>query len=137
MRRHFVLPMMLMMPLCSVQAQSPAEQAAAEADLEWLHLIDAANYQAAWLSAGKAMQSARPETEFAQTIGRTRAPFGPVRLRTLRHADFTERLPGAPDGQYVIAQYSTGFTHKADAVETVIASLEADGQWHVSGYFIR
>jgi hypothetical protein len=52
-------------------------------------------------------------------------------------AQFTRTLPGAPDGDYVVIQYRTRFEHKAAAVETVPPMRDADGQWRVSGYFIR
>ena len=46
-------------------------------------------------------------------------------------------LPGAPDGEYVVFQFSTAFEHKRAAVETVTPMMDADGQWRVSGYFVR
>ncbi|MDD5138124.1 MAG: DUF4019 domain-containing protein, partial [Candidatus Omnitrophica bacterium] len=45
-------------------------------------------------------------------------------------------LPGAPDGEYVIVQFDTTFENKKSSVESVTMSLEADGRWRVSGYFI-
>jgi hypothetical protein len=46
-------------------------------------------------------------------------------------------LPGAPDGQYVVIQFETSFENKHNAVETVTPMLEPNGQWRVSGYYIR
>jgi hypothetical protein len=46
-------------------------------------------------------------------------------------------MPGAPDGEYVVIQYQTTFEHKNSAVETVTPMLDNDGQWRVSGYYIR
>jgi hypothetical protein len=55
----------------------------------------------------------------------------------LKSATYTKSLPGAPDGEYVVIQYDTGFEHKQSAVETVTPMLDKDGKWRVSGYFIR
>lgn len=46
-------------------------------------------------------------------------------------------LPGAPDGEYVVVQFETSFTNKKAAAETVTPMLENDGQWRVSGYYIK
>ncbi len=46
-------------------------------------------------------------------------------------------LPGAPDGEYVVIQYRSEFENKSNAVETVTPMRDADGEFRVSGYFIR
>ena len=45
--------------------------------------------------------------------------------------------PGAPDGEYVVIQYEASFENKASAVETITPMLDKDGQWRVSGYFMK
>jgi len=50
---------------------------------------------------------------------------------------YSKTLPGAPDGEYVVVQYQTIFTHKKEAVETVVSAREKDGSWKMSGYFIK
>ncbi len=57
--------------------------------------------------------------------------------RKLKVARFYPKLPGAPDGQYVVIQYDTEFENKKSAVETITPMLEKDGTWKVSGYFIK
>ena len=57
--------------------------------------------------------------------------------RKLKSREYATSLPGAPDGQYVIIQYDTSFEHKQAAVEIITPMLGGDGQWRVSGYFIR
>ena len=42
-----------------------------------------------------------------------------------------------PDGQYVVFQFDTQFESKRAAIETVTPMLDTDGQWRVSGYFVR
>ena len=43
---------------------------------------------------------------------------------------------GAPDGEYVVLQFQADFENKAQAVETITPMLD-EGQWRVSGYYIR
>jgi hypothetical protein len=66
-----------------------------------------------------------------------RAPLGAVINRKLLSARAATELPGAPDGEYVIFQFSTTFEHKRAATETVTPMRDSDGQWRISGYFIR
>jgi DNA gyrase inhibitor GyrI len=70
-------------------------------------------------------------------LNKYRKPAGATVSRKLREARYTESLPKAPAGKYVVVQFDTVFEHKPDAVETVVEVLEADGRWEVSGYFIR
>ena len=46
-------------------------------------------------------------------------------------------LPGAPDGEYVVIQFEASFGNKRASVETVTPMLDKDGQWRVSGYYIK
>jgi hypothetical protein len=66
-----------------------------------------------------------------------RAPLGALKSRTLQSATPASTLPGAPDGQYVVIQFAASFEHKASAVQTVTPVKDADGTWHVSGYYIK
>jgi hypothetical protein len=37
----------------------------------------------------------------------------------------------------VVLQFDASFEHKASGVETVTPTKDVDGQWRVSGYFIK
>jgi predicted SnoaL-like aldol condensation-catalyzing enzyme len=68
---------------------------------------------------------------------RRRDPLGPVKSRQLLSARYERSLPGVPDGEYVVIQYATSFEKKATATATVTPMKDGDGQWRVSGYYIR
>jgi hypothetical protein len=55
----------------------------------------------------------------------------------LRSKHYTNTLPGAPDGEYVVIQYETSFENKKSAIETITPMLDEDGRWRVSGYYIK
>jgi hypothetical protein len=46
-------------------------------------------------------------------------------------------LPGAPDGEYVVIQFEASFEKKKAAVETVTPMVDEDGEWRVSGYYLK
>jgi hypothetical protein len=46
-------------------------------------------------------------------------------------------LTGAPDGQYVVIQFESSFEKKKSLIETVTPMLDQDGQWRVTGCYIK
>ena len=124
----------------SVPAATPSatpETGAEAAALVWLSLVDAGNYDQSWSSASSLFRQKISEAQWQSAASSTRVPLGALKSRTLRSATLKIASPGAPDGQYVVIQFDSSFEHKASAVETVTPVLEADGKWHVSGYYIR
>lgn len=115
------------------QAIDEAKQAATE----WLALVDAGQYKASWEQAGDSLRKSVAVAQWEQAGRAVRMPVGAFQERTLASSTYTTTLPGAPQGQYVVLQYTTRFADRANAVETVIPSREADGKWRVSGYFLK
>ena len=103
----------------------------------WLGRLDAADYSATWSTAAEAFKVAVTTQGWRQAAQAVRAPLGQLRTRGEKSATVTRTLPGAPDGLYVVFQFSTVFENKAQAVETVTAKQESDGTWKVAGYFIK
>jgi hypothetical protein len=115
-------------------ARVNAAQGAAAA---WLALTDATRYGDSWRAASGVLQAAVSEEIWAHDLQTMRSPLGKVEARTLKSAVYQKTLQGAPDGEYVVVVYETGFAHRQSAVETVTAGLEKDGVWRVAGYVIR
>jgi hypothetical protein len=114
-----------------------AEKAATQSANHWLSLIDAGNYASSWDSAAPVFKNAVLKDQWARMLQASRVPLGKVISRTVKSAVYKTSLAGAPDGEYVVIQYESSFEHKKTAIETVTPSLGSDGQWRVSGYFIK
>jgi hypothetical protein len=56
----------------------------------------------------------------------------PPALGTGQKGDFS-----APDGEYVVIQFEASFENKKSAIETVTPMLDKDGNWRVSGYYVK
>ncbi len=117
-------------------AQAPEKAAVASAEA-WLAGIDAGNYAQSWKDAAVFFQNAITEDGWSDALTKTRKPLGALKSRKLLNAESCKSLPGAPDGEYVVMQFDTSFAAKEKAVEAVTFSLEKDGTWKASGYFIR
>jgi len=122
---------------CPALAADKPEDAAQAAAESWLKLVDGANYAASWEQAAKLFKGAVKQADWKQMAAGVRSPLGKVVSRKLKSRQYQEKLPGAPDGKYVVIQYDTVFEHKAAAVETITPMADPDGAWRVSGYFIR
>jgi hypothetical protein len=131
-----VLAMVLLaaQPLAGADTPEAAAQAAA---LTWLRLLDAGDYAQSWATASEYFRNAIPRSDWVTKASRRRDPLGSVKSRQLLSARYERSLPGVPDGEYVVIQFATSFEKKATATETVTPMKDGDGQWRVSGYYIR
>jgi outer membrane protein assembly factor BamD (BamD/ComL family) len=103
----------------------------------WFASADAGLYDKTWEQAAVPFQQAVTKAEWEATLRAVRAPMGNLKNRSVVSATFVEELPGAPKGKYVVIQYASEYTKKAEAIETVIPMLGEDGTWRVSGYFVK
>lgn len=132
----FVLAAVLASPLAPAQQPDAVGNAVSAAN-HWLTLSDANDGASTWDQAAPAFRAAISKADWSEALKQTRQPFGAVKSRKVMSSEFTHSLPGAPDGEYVVIQYDTQFEHKTHAVETVVPMRDQDGNWKVSGYFVK
>lgn len=114
-----------------------AEQAAIQSAQVWLDLVDGGSYAKSWEDTAAVFKSAVSQADWEKTAQAVRAPLGRMVSRKIKSQQYATFLPAAPTGEYVVIQYDTTFENKANAVETVTPMLDKDGQWKVSGYYIK
>jgi hypothetical protein len=130
--------LMLLLAICpAVRAQQRPEQLAQQSAESWLALVDSGKYAESWQEAAPVFKAAVTKEQWQGLLRGSRDPLGKMLSRKLKSATYTTTLPGAPDGEYVVIQYESGFEHKQSAVETVTPMLDKDGKWKVSGYYIK
>jgi hypothetical protein len=113
------------------------EEAAAAVAQKWLALVDMGKYSESWREAAEYFRRAITQDQWEQLLQSVRMPLGKVISRELKTKVYQTTLPSAPDGQYVVIQFETSFENKKSAIETIIPMFENDGQWRVSGYYIK
>jgi hypothetical protein len=119
-------------------ASDPAAVAQATRAIDaWLKLVDDGDYKQSWESASSIFKNAITDDQWEQQVGAVREPMGKVVSRKLKTVHYATSLPGAPDGKYVLLKYASSFQNKKSAVETVTPMLDKNGEWHVSGYYIK
>jgi hypothetical protein len=123
--------------ICAHSFAGDAEKDALKAAEEWLALIDAGDYGSSWEAASELSKKSVTIEMWAQSIKAVRSAMGDLISRSVKSAQYATSLPGAPDGEYVVIQFSTRFANKQSAIETVTPMKDPDGKWRVSGYYIK
>lgn len=137
MKRRPLLASLLALPTLALATGTDESAQARTAAMAWLNQTDAGEHGAAWTSASAIFRNAVTLARWQQAVQGVRGPLGELRNRKEKSLMLTRTLPGAPDGQYAVIQFDTGFASKAQSVETVTTVQDADGSWRVTGYFIR
>lgn len=123
--------------LSKAQKEASTKEEAVGAAKAWLGLVDQGDYAESWKQTAEYFRKAVTQDQWLQSMTAYREPLGKVIFRTLKSSNYTEALPGAPDGKYVVILFNTSFENKKSAVETVTPMLCKDGTWRVSGYYIK
>jgi Protein of unknown function (DUF4019) len=137
MKSRVVVVALLMLTFSGFAVAQDKTKAAELASEAWLKFVDSGDYSQSWIEASSSLRAAVTEKEWEQQMTAVRQPLGALLSRKLRSAQYTTTLPGAPDGEYVVIRYDTSFANKKSAIETVTPMLDKDGQWRVSGYYIK
>ena len=127
----------LLVSVSVVEADSEKEKAAISEALQWLTEVDDGKYADSWNDAAEIFKNAVTKEQWVQTLQAVRKPLGNLISRETKNAVYKTSLPGVPDGQYVVIQFQASFENKKSAIETVTPMLDKDGNWRVSGYYIR
>ncbi len=129
----------LLVTSCSKSAQpsSGGTDEGVAAGNSWLAVVDAEQYDESWEQACAFFKGVVPKDQWVGQISGVRGPLGSVLSREVASAAYTTKLPGAPDGEYVVIEYRTKFQNKATAIETVTPMRDPDGVYRVSGYYVR
>ena len=102
---------------------------------QWLRAMDEHRYNEAWKQQAAVVREGRTEQDWIKEFSGPREALGKPVMRELKHAEFSTRLRGAPEGEYVTVIYLTKFSNIPLAEEMVLLSRE-NGQWLVGGYSI-
>jgi hypothetical protein len=118
-------------------AEESAENAAEKVARSWLALTDSGKYPESWSEVAQIFKERVTLQQWESAMQSVRTPLGKVESRKLKGAQYTKTLPGVPDGEYVVIQYDTRFEQKKSSVETITPMKDKDGQWRVSGYYMK
>ena len=131
----FALTLLFLAVTPLVLAEEKPEHAAQKPAEDWLAIVDAGDYGGSWENAASFFKTQVTKEQWTAALKQVRDKLGKTKTRTLKNATYTETVPGAPPGKYVVFDYSATYDSGTFA-ETVVTSLEKD-TWKVSGYFVK
>ena len=91
------------------QTHEQAGRAAAE---EWLALVDTGKTVESWQKLDPAFAKKVGKKKWVSGVNEIRGPLGKLSSRTLKSVEYTKELSGAPEGEYVIVQFTSSFERK-------------------------
>ena len=113
---------------------SKDDQAARDAALQWLQVVDSGNYQDA---AQMMSEDVRRSQDWPNYFTAHRAPLGGVKKRQIVDVKHASTVPGAADVRnHDIIQFKASFERKSAALEEVVLA-KMGCCWEVMGYEIR
>ena len=99
--------------------------------------MDSGQYGESWFQASSDFRGAASKEQWIHALNTVRVPLGKLLSRKLKSSTYTTTLPHARPGGYVVLQYDTDYEKAAAMLETVAVVLEKNGQWKVTGYYIK
>ena len=133
----FLLSTALLIYATTMNAEQTKDQIAIQEAESWLAIVDSEEYAHSWDNAATYFKNDVAKDQWIGSMNAYRKPLGKMIERKLNSNQYVTSLPGAPDGEYVVIQFSTVFENKKESIETITPMLDADGMWRVSGYFMK
>ncbi|MEI6422932.1 MAG: DUF4019 domain-containing protein [Lentisphaerota bacterium] len=109
-------------------------EALADADA-WLKLLDEGKLTESYDAASGFLKGKVSNDKWKTDIAEAIKPYGKIAARRNLGCMFSTRLPGMPDGDYVMLHFECVHSSGKTAVENVTMLLE-DGKWKAAGYYI-
>lgn len=137
MRRLLFLLLMFPVFAFTQEVYSDNEKDAIKAANDFVVQLDNKQYLENWQATGVLFRNAIKSEDWEATISGVREPLGGLIEREVKSVEYLTEIPGAPDGEYVIIQFTSSFENKKTTTETVTPTKEEDGIWRVVGYYIK
>lgn len=126
---------LLFLSLSLLIGQDKPEQAAQKPLEDWLALVDAADYGASWDHAADSFKAQVTKQQWTDAVKEVRDKTGKCKSRSLKSATYTQDVPGAPKGEYVIFEY--GAIYDSGAFTETAVAVQEKAAWKVGGYFVK
>lgn len=132
-----VLSTTMVVNIALAGANADKEAKAIESGRQWLAQCDQAKYGDSWEQAATYFKNAVKKDQWEQMAAAVRKPLGKVVKRDVKSQTYQTTAPGAPDGEYVVIQFSTTFENKKESTETLTMMMDNNRGWRAAGYFVK
>jgi len=130
-----MLTIMLTAPV-GAEPSSP-DRLSTQKALSFLELVDQGRYDDAWLSTSTLFQNLNNQDQWQSRQQAIRAGYGALSSRQIHLISYRQTYSLSPDGQYVVVQFESSYTNKADTIETVVLDCRTAPECSIRAYIIR
>lgn len=123
--------------VAAVHASDPATADATASSSTWLGIVDAGQYAKSWDESAALFKKYVTKAAWERSVGAVRDQTGAMKTRELDSVKPEHKLPGVPDGDYLVLTYRSSFANYPSVTETVASTRDPDGHWRVAGYFVK
>ena len=128
-----MLAVLLALP---VGAESPHDYVNRRAD-SFLMLLDQGLYKDAWQTMSALFQDLNDQDQWQRRQQAIRTAYGVLSSRQINLISERQSFTLSPDGRYVIVQFKTIYTNKANTAETVVFDCSTTPECSIREYIIR
>jgi len=121
--------------VANASANPESIDAAKDASIMWLSMVDEEKYQKSWSEASSILKGAVSQADRITNLRNIRGSLGAVEHREPDTFEFHESLEELPDGEYFVFTFRSAFEHRSFAYEVVAVAKEPDSKWRVMGYY--
>ena len=140
-RLHAVLilacAVIIIFPMLREKPDTDKEGKSIAAAEQFFTLVDATEYDDSWQQASELLKEKITQEKWNEQLTKIHTIYGPLIGRSHQKSTFTTSALDSPDGEYIILLYGSDFQSKKSTNETVIVTLDQDGEWRVAGYHIQ
>ena len=120
----------------SAQDDASIKKAVAAAE-SFLSLLDNGKYEESWDASAEAFRNAVIKEQWKAAAGQVRGGVGLMSSRKLMSGVDAPKAGKNAQGEFVVVKFESAFSKLPNAIETVSPMLDKDGQYRVSGYFVK
>ena len=106
----------------------------------WLNLVDTGKFAESWSDAAAGFKKALTSDQWVAPAGNIRGQLGNFISRHFESALYQKNPTHnnkTTTGEFVTEQFDSSFENLKHARETLFLVKDADGQWRVTGYFVK
>lgn len=129
--------MLMSMLVVPVRAEPPAHDQLSRQAVSFLELLDQGRYDEAWQTTAVIFKNLTNQSQWQGQLQTVRAAYDPLSSRQLHRISYRHSYNLSPDGRYVIVQFKSSYTNKANTTETVVLDCRTTPECSIREYIIN
>ena len=133
----FVVALVAVAPPSAKAQDAEATRTAVAAAEAFLRLLDEGKYAESWDSSAAAFRKAVTRGQWQTAAQQVRGGIGKLQSRSVMSGADAPKAQSNAQGEFIVVKFFAKYSNLEAAIETVAPMKDTDGQYRVSGYFVR